>query len=119
MYLEDLWKQISGNIGVDTRFTGRYINQRDILIHILRDVTRKKYQELEILLRDYGIKLDKSQIFRIYMKNNSKKDTKMSLNQAKIDKKGQNEPKEPKSEDLGLLDDKETDLDENIEDLEE
>jgi len=51
--------------GTDRDLTNRYVKQRNILLHLLRETTKKTYQELEELLESHKFRMSFQQIAKI------------------------------------------------------
>ena len=65
LYLEDLFRVISGTKRENSGFKSRFSKQRDILINILCQETGKTLREVQIILQKSGITLSFQQISKI------------------------------------------------------
>lgn len=67
-YLEDLFREISGNKKKHNGFSNKFTKQRDICIYVLRKMNGFTYQELSNLLIKFDLTLSLPQIAKICQK---------------------------------------------------
>jgi len=69
LYLEDLFVEVSGTRrNVIRHVNSKYIQQRDIILNILRVETGKTFNELHVLLKKEGLNMSFQQIGKICSK---------------------------------------------------
>ena len=89
LYLEELFRSISGNKKTNGGWKSRFTQERDLLIYILKENTGKNLKELELLLSEYNFPLCFQQIRKICNKfeEKEKKKDKTIEEDVKIEKK--------------------------------